>query len=273
MISNNVIKDDKIPHTQTTSNQILPDMLRQFLVIVAFVGTVIVNAAATILPINNITTGDLSDKYEIFITPAGYVFSIWSVIYAGLLAYTVYQALPSQRTNPILRAIGGPFIFSSIVNMAWIIVWHYEYVPLSLAVMLLILGSLILIYLRLRPAYAIASSAERWTTHIPFSIYLGWITVATIVNVTVLLDYYGWSGAGIAPEVWTAIMLGVATIIGLIMTQVRRDIAYGLVFVWAFAGIAIKHSGVPVVFAAAAVTAAVMASSVVVAYRRSGSTT
>lgn len=250
----------------------MADMLRQFLVIMAFVGTIIVNAAATILPINNMTTGDLSDKYEIFITPASYVFSIWGIIYLGLLAYVTYQALPSQRANPRLRAISGPFIFSSLVNMAWIIAWHYEYVPLSLAVMLMIIGSLVLIYTRLRPHYNSVPTAERWTTHIPFSIYLGWITVATIVNATTVLDYYGWSGGGILPEIWTAIMLGIATVIGLIMTQVRRDIAYGLVFVWAFAGIAVKHSGVPVVFAAAAVTAAVMASAVVVSavstYRR-----
>ena len=241
------------------------DILRQLMIIIAFIGTVVVNALANILPINGLNTGELSDKYEIFITPAGYVFSIWSVIYLGLLAYTVYQALPSQGTNPRLRAIGWPFVWSCVANIGWILVWHYEFVPVSLAVMLVIIGFLIVIYSRLFPSYTNASVVERWTTHIPFRIYLGWITVATIVNVTVLLDYSGWGGGGIAPEMWTAIMLGVATIVGLFFSLVNRDMAYGLVLVWAFIGIAVKHSGVRLVAGAAGTTALIMALSVLVA--------
>lgn len=246
--------------------RVIRDMVLQVLVVVFFVSTVVINALANILPINGLTTGDLSDKYQIFITPAGYVFSIWSVIYLGLLAFSVYQALPSQRTNPGLQAIRAPFIFSSIVNMAWIVVWHYEWVPLSLAVMLMIIGSLITIYTRLRPRFNLASTGERWTTHIPFSIYLGWISVATIVNITVIFDYTGLSATltsgAISAELWTAIMLGVATVVGLFFTQIKLDPVYGLVFVWAFIGIAVKHSDVPIVFGAGTVTAIIMGLSV-----------
>jgi len=247
------------------------DRWRQVLVVVAVVSTIAINALANILPINGMDTGELSDRYEIYITPAGYVFSIWGLIYTGLVAFAIFQALPSQRTNPRLRSIGTPFLVSSIANISWILAWHYQIVPLSLAIMLVILGSLIAIYLRLRPEFKLVSVAEQWTTHIPFSVYLGWITVATIVNVTVIFDYFGWGGGGLSPEIWTAIMLGVATIVGLIMTQVRRDIAYGLVLVWAFAGIAAKHMGVPIVAGAAIATALVMAISILLTARKAQS--
>lgn len=267
-MSTSVLTEKRGPfQPQVGETSVGQGMLRQFMLIMAFVGTIIINAAANIVPINGMTTGDLSDKYPIYITPAGYVFSIWSVIYLGLLAYIVYQALPSQRNNPMLKAIAWPFAISSIFNMAWIVVWHYEFVPLSFAIMLGIIGSLIAIYLRLRPHFDAASAAERWTTHIPFSIYLGWITVATVVNATVMLYNFGWDGGGISAEVWTAILLGVATIIGVVVTQTRRDIAYGMVLVWASVGIAVKHPSVPFVSGAAIATAVIMALSVGLVYR------
>ena len=253
-------------YAATASKSKTSDILRQFFVIVAFIGTVVVNALATLLPINGLTTGELSDRYEIFITPAGYVFSIWSIIYLGLMAYTIYQALPSQRTNPRLRSIGWVFILSCITNMGWIFVWHYEMVPASLALMAVILIPLIMIYLRLAPSpdarFSHVTAAERWAVHIPFRIYLGWITVASIVNTTVILDYFGWSGGGIAPELWTAIILSVGTVIALLFTVGRRDWVYGMVIVWAFAGIAAKHSGVSLVAGSAMTTAAIVALSI-----------
>lgn len=266
------ITQNKNLETNPQQNATQREMILQILVVVAFVSTVVINALANILPINGMDTGELSDKYQIYITPAGYVFSIWSLIYLGLLAFSIYQALPSQRFNPRLQSIRVPFILSSIFNMAWIYVWHYELVPVSLVVMLLILSSLVLIYTRLHASYSAVSAWERWTTHIPFRIYLGWITVATIVNTTVLLDYTGTdvlltSGA-VSAELWTAIILGVATVIGLFFTQVKLDVAYGLVFVWAFAGIAVKHSGVPTVSSAAIITASIMGVAAIVGWIR-----
>lgn len=272
MVTNVAVESGNNPVGGSNRAGLASDTMRQVLVVVAVLSTIVVNALANILPINGMDTGELSDKYVIFITPAGYVFSIWSVIYMGLLAYIVYQAQKPQRDNPRLRAIAMPFFLSSIANMAWIFVWHYELVSLSWIFMLMILGTLIAIYARLFPSFGSASTAERWTTHIPFRIYLAWITVATIVNTTVILDYYGWGGGGIAPEVWTAIMLSIATVIGLFFTLVNRDIAYGLVFVWAFAGIAAKHSGIPVIFVTASATAAIMGVSVIAAGVRSRGT-
>lgn len=246
------------PNATRTEASTSADIVRQIAVVVAYVSVIVVNALAVLLPINGKSTGELSDQYEIYITPAGYVFSIWSLIYLGLLAYTIFQALPSQRSNPQLRTIGWPFVVSSVANVGWILVWHYELVPLSLFLMLALIGSLITIYVRLYPYYDESSVVERWTTHVPFRIYLGWITIATIVNVTVLLYYLGWNGGPIAPETWTAIMLGVATALGLYFTLLKRDVVYALVFVWALWGIAAKHGGVAVVYWAATAAAAVV---------------
>jgi len=227
------------------------DTIRQILVVVSVVATVVVNGLATSLPINGQTTAEISDRFDVFFVPAGYVFSIWGLIYLGLAAYAVYQAFPAQAHDPDLRGIGGLFVLSSLANISWILMWHYEYFALSVVVMLILLISLIAIYLRLDIGRKQVSRGMRWAVHLPFSIYLGWITVATIANVTALLAYWDWGGLGISPEAWTVIMLAIATIVGGLMSFTRGDIAYALVLIWAFAGIAIKHQDASTVATAA----------------------
>jgi len=227
------------------------DTLRQIITVIAVLATIIVNALANILPFNGQETGAISDRFAIYFVPAGYVFSIWGLIYLGLIAYAVFQALPAQRENPRLRSIGGLFLLSSVANIAWIFLWHYEVFAATLPVMLVLLGSLIAIYLRLGTGLTQVSRAETWTVRIPFSIYLGWITVATVANATQLLYFLGWNGGALGPEVWTAIMLAVAVVLAWLMAITRRDVAYLLVLVWAFIGIASKHAGTPTVSGAA----------------------
>ena len=216
------------------------DIVRQIVVIVAYIATIGVNAVANILPIGGKTTGELSDQFEVFFVPAGYVFSIWSIIYLGLGAYAVYQALPAQRANPRMRVIGWLFGWSSVFNCAWILAWHFQYVGISFLIMLGILGTLIAIYARLFAAYVVASRSEKITTHWTFRIYLGWITVATIANATTLLDSVGYSGAPLAPASWAAILLLIAAAIGLVFVRKLGDSAYALVLIWAFIGIFVK---------------------------------
>lgn len=217
------------------------DTVRQFLIIVAVIATIVVNGLASALPINGQTTGEISDSFDVFFVPAGYVFSIWGLIYLGLVGYAVYQALPAQAHNRDLRAIGPLFILSSLANIAWILLWHYEVFPLTVVVMLVLLLCLIGIYLRLDIGRKQVTAGMRWLVHLPFSIYLGWITVATIANVTALLAYWEWSGWGVSPEAWTVIMLAIATVVGGLVSFTRGDIAYALVLIWAFSGIAVKH--------------------------------
>lgn len=239
--------------TQTTNAP-----LRQIVNIFALGAVLTINALANILPINGQTTGDLSDKYPSLFTPAGYVFSIWGLIYLLLTVFIVYQALPAQKDNPRLQKLGYAFAISCIFNFAWIIVWHYEYIFLSQVMMLGILATLIMSYERLGIGTSDVPTAERWAVRLAFSIYLGWITVATVANTSVLLISWGFDGGAFAP-LWTIIAIVAALGIGLLVLARRGDIPYTLVLVWAFAGIAAKQLGAtPSVVVAAVAAAAVL---------------
>jgi benzodiazapine receptor len=244
------------------------DATRQVVNVLAFVATLVVNGLANALPLNGQTTGEISDRFQVYFVPAGYVFSIWGLIYLALLAFAVYQALPAQRENPRLRRVDYSFALSCAANVAWLFLWHYEVFSLTVVAMAALLLFLIATYLRLEVGRARVPAAEKWLAHVPFSIYLGWITVATIANVTSLLDYVNWGGWSISPEAWTVVMLvagaGIATAMGL----TRGDVAYMLVIVWAFAGIAVKHAATPVVATAAWAMAAVVAVMLIVSALR-----
>lgn len=219
--------------------------------VVAALGALVINVLANALPLNGKNTGVISDQFQVYFVPAGYVFAIWLVIYIGWLAFAIYQALPTQRANARLQRIGWLFALASLANAAWLFAWHYELFPLSAAIMLTLLGSLIAIYLRLDIGRARVSAIEKWMVDVPFSVYLGWVSVATIANITSLLDYWRWDGFGIAPQLWAVIMLVVATILAVAMVLTRGDVAYLLVFVWSFAGIAVKQAATPLVANAA----------------------
>jgi benzodiazapine receptor len=235
------------------------DTVRQVIVVLAVLAMIAINALANALPLNDQTTGEISDRFEVYFVPAGYVFSIWGLIYLGLTAFAIYQALPSRGDNPRLRRTGYLFALSCVANIAWLFLWHYNLFSLTLVAMLALLALLILIYLRLEIGRIRVAPAETWLVRIPFSIYLGWITVATIANVTSLLDYLNWGGWGISPETWAVIILVVGTGIATAVSLTRGDVAYMLVIAWAFAGIAIKHAATPIVMASAWAMTAVVA--------------
>jgi hypothetical protein len=214
----------------------------KILVVLSVLATLIVNGLANALPINGQTTAEISDRFEVFFTPAGYVFSIWGLIYLGLAALAVYQALPAQSDNPRLGRARAWIVLSGLANTAWILLWHYESYPLTLLAMLTIVGSLIAAYVSLDVGTERVSRGERWFVQLPISVYLGWISVATIANATVLLDYLGWSGWGIRPEIWTGLMVVAALVIGWLMAYRRADWAFPLVLTWAFIGIGVQNS-------------------------------
>ena len=215
--------------------------------IITFVFTLALNFLATNLPLNNLTTGQISDMFDIYFVPAGYVFSIWGLIYLGLLGFVIYQALPKQRNSERLARIDGWFVRSNIANGLWLVSFHYLQFGLALLLMLVLLLSLIMIFLRLEIGKTNVSSGFRWLVHAPFSTYLGWITVAIIANATQLLYVLDWNGFGIAPAVWLVIMLAAAVIISALMSFSRRNIPHALVLIWAFIGIAVKFPDVELV--------------------------
>jgi hypothetical protein len=225
----------------------MKDKVRQLAVVLSVLVTLVVNTLANALPLNGLNTGEISDRFHVYFVPAGWVFSIWGLIYVGLIALAVYQALPSQRENPRLRATGWWIVLGGLANSAWIFLWHFEQFPLTILAMLLLLATLILTYLRLGIGRTSASRAETWAVRVPTSIYLGWITVATVANVTSLLDYLKWNRFGIAAETWMLIILGAVLLIAALMNFFRRDVGYALVILWATAGIAVKHAAVSAV--------------------------
>ena len=220
---------------------------RQLANALSVVLAITVNILASLLPLNGQNTGEISDRFQVFFVPAGYVFSIWGIIYIGWIAFAIYQFLPAQKESPRLQKLGYLFALSGVFNAAWLFCWHYNLFGLSVLVMLALLGTLIASYLKLAVGRVPVSSGEKWAVDIPFSVYLGWVSVATVANITSWLYSINWNGFGIAPQMWTIIMLGVVSLVGLGMALTRRDAGYLFVFVWAFAGIAVKQAAEPLV--------------------------
>ena len=210
--------------------------------IAAFIITLAINSLANTTVFNGRTTGQVSDLYPTLVTPAGYVFAIWGIIYVLLLAFVIYQALPSQKDKLFQKQIGLIFILSSLFNCVWLFLWQYDFITESVVVMFALLASLIAIYLRLNIGKAKVSLKEKLLVHLPFSVYLGWITIAAIANVASALVSANWGGFGLSPETWAVTVLIIALVITLAVIVKRRDIAYSLVIVWALGGIAVKQN-------------------------------
>lgn len=245
------------------------DLARQGAVVGALAATLAVNTLANLLPLNGQTTGEISDRFPLRVTPPGYVFGIWGLIYTGLLAYAIYQALPAQARNPALRRIAWPFVISCGANAAWLLLWHYNQYGLTLGAMVGLLLALVAINLRLGRAGEL-SATDALLARLPFSVYLGWISVATIVNASVALSAAGWGGAGLSPQAWTAGLLGVGAGLGAAMGLGRGDGAFPLVLAWAFSGVAVKNGDAPLVAntAWAATAAALLAAAGALLRRR-----
>ncbi len=211
--------------------------------ILFFALTVVVNSLAggTTL-IGGQLTAAVSDANPTLVTPAGYVFSIWGIIYILLGVFVVYQGLPSQKGEEYQRKIGWLFVLSSLINIGWLFLWQFEFLSLSVVLMFLLLATLISIYVRLGIGKTTVSLRERLAVHLPFSVYLGWITVASIANVAATLVSIGWDGFGISPETWAILVVAVALIITMLMLVTRKDVAYSLVIIWALVGIGVKQS-------------------------------
>ncbi len=215
----------------------------RILVAVLFVGMITINALANILPIGGVTTGGISDAYPNLFAPTALTFSIWGLIYLLLGIYTVYQISLSRKNkekDKLCGKITPYFAVSSIANILWILSWHYKLMGISVVLIAVILVCLIKIADILRGERF--STVERFLIKAPFSIYFGWITVATIANITTFLVSISWNGFGISNDIWTVIALLVGTAIGVWRMLKDKDFIYGLVLIWAYIGIYIKHT-------------------------------
>ncbi|SMQ65095.1 hypothetical protein SAMN06295905_1138 [Devosia lucknowensis] len=211
---------------------------------VTYLLMVFVNYLANALPLNGRQTGEISDAYENLFAPAGLTFSIWGLIYLLLALHVLYQwglfRGRSRDDSGLLNKIGTLFALSSLANTAWVFAWHYDQILLSTLLITTILILLAVIVLTIR-RHAL-SGRDWWLVAVPFCVYFGWLTVATVANITVLLVSAGWDGFGISADIWAAIIIAVAAAIGTLAMVRNRDMAYGFVLIWAFIGIVVKHT-------------------------------
>lgn len=234
------------------------DRLRQALVVFSVIAMIVMNYLSNAGVFGGQTNGEISDKYHTLITPAGYAFSIWGLIFLGILAFAVYQAFPSQRTNPRFRAVGWWAVLNAFCNAIWSPLFNTERIGLALIVILVMLFSLVIIEQRLLeqphvPLIATnpdatlpesaASPVETWLARIPFSIYFGWLTVATILNVAVYLKATNFSLLGLSEQTWAIAILIVGILVGVVIFNRFRSVAYILVFTWAYTAIAAEQTG------------------------------
>ncbi len=218
-----------------------PNLTWQVASVVAYLAMIAMNALANILPLFGRTTGEVSDSYASLFTPAGYTFAVWGVVYL-LLAFVVYQVLPGTRHDQRLVAARQLFVLSCAFNIAWLVSWHALAIELSELFIVALLLTLIALYVRARLWRGPAPTAERWLLDVPFSIYLGWLSVATVANTAILLLDLGFDGGANAPAITVALVV-VATALGLLAVLTRRDWAYALVVGWGLGGVAAARSG------------------------------
>jgi translocator protein len=219
-------------------------LIRASVTTLFFLGVLAVNALANILPINGMNTGQVSALYPSLFTPAGITFSIWSLIYLLLAGFVILQwiKLRDERIGGIVMSITPLFVLSSVFNMTWIIAWHYLYVWTSVLIMLGLLTSLTLIFLRLQ-AFSIVSFVERVFIVLPFTIYFAWICVATIANLSTALISIEWNGFGLPETTWTLTMMVIAFALAAYITLRYLHAAFAGVVIWALAGIYMRWNG------------------------------
>ncbi len=236
--------------------------------LLAYAAVLTVNILSNALPLNGRSAEEISDALPSFFTPAGYTFSIWGLIYLGLLGFVVYQALPKKQG--MAGQIGWLFVASSVVNIAWLFSWHYGFYAVSVLMMISLLLILIAIYRRLDSGRAnpALTAVDNLVIRVPFSLYLGWISVATIANIASVVAYWGWNGFGLAGQVWSAIMMLVASAVAGLLLFNRRDFAYGGVLVWALFGIRAAYPNEAVISNTALVAAGLIILFALIGYWR-----
>jgi len=239
------MRDDPNQPTEP-SNPTTPAILLPWLTLAAIIGTFAVNIWSNLSPPGGQTIGEISNTRfaEVQITPANYAFAIWGVIYIGLLAFGYYQLLPAQRADMRLRQARPWLILACLAQAVWVFCFLAGQFWLSVLAMLTILVPLILVYRHLEIGRPMSRN-ERWWMQIPLSIYLGWISVATMVNIALALYSQGWNGWGISPQNWTVFLIWVAAALGVFVSLQGQDKAFPLVISWALMAIAVRHFGNP----------------------------
>ncbi len=213
--------------------------------VIAVFSFIIVNILANIIPFGGNYTGDIADNIPNLFVPSGLTFAIWGVIYILAVLFTLYQLADLfgkiETKSDYIQNISFWFILGSIGNIAWIFLWHYELILWSMIPILVLFISLLMIYLRLDIGKSDASKQERYYVHLPISVYFGWLTVATIANLTAVLVTLEVGDLFLGEVLWTILVIVVAMILTLLVLYKRSDVGYSLVIIWALLGIVLKQ--------------------------------
>ncbi len=257
------------PDHYAPSNRSAAGRAWRWLTALAIFGNIFLNYYANTYPFAGQTNAAVSAKYPTLLTPAGYAFSIWGLIFLALAVYAVWQLLPGQRNLSLPDALAKPLTLASVATGAWVVLFAYELILPSVGVMLLILGSLIVVYGRARRR--IFAEAAPALVGLPFSLYLGWISVASVINITIGLRNAGWQPVEAASVTLTLGLIIVVVALGLIMSRAFRDMVFPLVIAWALVAVwVVRLREVPELGWAALIGAAVVAIAGIVLSRLGG---
>ena len=230
--------------------------------IVALIVTIVINYLSNTGIFNGNTMATVSASYQNLFTPAGYAFSIWGLIYIGLGAFVIYQSkglFGSSATPAIVQKVGWAFVVSCFANCLWVVAWLYNYTGVSVLIMIVLLLSLLRIAKRTRMELDLITLKEVALEWWPFAIYLGWICVALIANISAYLTKIKWAGFGISAVSWTVIMIGAAVVINLFLTWQRNLRESAMVGAWALVAIAVANrGGIQSIFYVALTAAAIL---------------
>lgn len=224
------------------------ERIKQILVIIATAGVIFINYLAGIGRINQTTPAQISDKYPTLITPAGYAFSIWGLIYLGMIIFSIYQILP--KSSERFSSIRSAYILSCAANCAWIYFWHHDLPVVCVGIILLLLGSLAFINIKLKE---VKTLTDYWFVKFPFGLYFGWLTAATILNVTIALVSLNTKLSDPAAKFFGAALMFIAATLGVIICLRLKNYSYPLAIAWALTAIAIKNGEQTLIVASAAV--------------------
>lgn len=222
---------------------------------IALIAVIVVNALSNTLPLNGVTAAEITNRLDVLFTPAGYVFSIWSLIYLLLVIWLI-AIYKKVKENRFKSKVGFLFIISCIFNIAWLFSWHYERFILSIIIMFLLLFTLITIYLQYK------NTEKGLSERFPFSFYLAWISVATIANMSYVLKYYN-VDLGISEVAGSLVLVAVAVILGYFAVALSHDIFFALVIVWALIGIAVKTDDTTMQYGTIALTTILIIASLI----------
>lgn len=221
------------------------EKINRYLNVCGIILVLVMNGLAEYLPLGGRTTGEISAMFPVKITPAPYAFGIWGLIYGLLVLFVIAQFLPSVKRSPEAQGIGPWFWISCLFNAGWVVAWHYLKITASFFIMLGLLASLVAVYLGSRPDGWAQNRVVRWLVQVPFSVYLGWIMAAILVNFRVASYNGGWFQAGWSDTAWTLLLIAVAVLIAMIVGRRWSDPFYMLVIVWALVAIGVANKDQP----------------------------